>query len=205
VTRGRPAAKRVFDLAVAGAGLVILSPLLLLVAAAVKLGDGGPVFYRQARVGRGGRPFQMLKFRTMRVNADRDGLAITAAGDARITTVGRFLRKAKLDELPQFWNVLRNDMSIVGPRPEVPRYVDLYTPEQRRVLDLKPGITDEASVVFRDEEALLAKAGNTETYYIEYCLPRKIDLNLEYARRANVFRDALVIIRTVRSVWFRAG
>ena len=189
--------KRAVDLLLALLLLVLLAPVWLLVAAAVWLEDRGTVFYRQERVGRHGRLFRIWKFRTMRVNADRIGPLITAAGDPRITRVGRHLRKWKLDEVPQLLNVLVGEMSFVGPRPEVKRYVDLYTAEQRRVLELRPGITDEASIAFCDEEALLAAAPDRERFYLEHCIPRKIALNLVYAGRAGVIADFGVMFRTV--------
>lgn len=195
--------KRIFDVVFSVVGLMLLWPVFLLVALLVKLDDRGTVFYRQVRVGRWGREFRIVKFRTMREGADKAGPSITAARDVRITRVGHWLRKAKLDELPQLWNVLRADMSFVGPRPEVPKYVALYTPEQRKVLELIPGITDEASLEFRDEEELLAAAAAPGRYYVEYCIPRKIMLNLAYARRAGLLRDMGVILRTVCSVWLR--
>lgn len=190
-------AKRAFDLFFSVLGLLVLSPLLLLLALLVKLSDGGPVFYRQQRVGQGGRLFAILKFRSMVVNAEKMGLSVTKDGDPRITQIGRFLRKTKLDELPQLWNVLRGEMSFVGPRPEVPRYVAHYTAEQRRVLALKPGITDLATLEFRNEEELLRTAGDTEKFYLEYCVPRKIELNLAYARQANLWEDVKIILRTL--------
>ena len=192
--------KRCFDLLFSFLGLLFLSPVLLLVATAVKLGDGGPVFYRQERVGQGGCRFRIWKIRTMRVNADKLGPSITKNGDARITPVGRVLRKWKLDELPQFINVLWGDMSFVGPRPEVPRYVALYSDEQLRVLALRPGITDLATLEFRNEEELLAKAEDPEKYYREYCIPRKIELNLQYAARASLLTDLRLICATVVAI-----
>jgi lipopolysaccharide/colanic/teichoic acid biosynthesis glycosyltransferase len=191
-------AKRLFDIVLSFAGLLILSPLLLALALLVKLTDRGPVFYRQQRVGRGGALFWIWKYRSMVVNAEKLGLSVTSGDDPRITPVGRFLRRWKLDELPQLWNVLRGDMSFVGPRPEVPRYVALYTEAQREILRLKPGITDLATLAFRDEEDLLrAVKKDREKFYIEYCVPRKIELNLEYARRANLWRDIVIIVRTL--------
>lgn len=187
--------KRLFDLVFASAGLLLTWPLILAAFVAIKLDDGGPLFFRQTRVGRGGRPFQILKLRTMRPQAS--GPSITASGDPRVTRPGRWLRRTKLDELPQLWNVLVGEMSMVGPRPEVPRYVELYTPEQREVLRLRPGITDEASIEFRDEEKLLAAAPEPERFYIDHCIPRKIAINLAYARRASVARDCGVILRTM--------
>lgn len=196
-------AKRVFDVFFAMVGLILLWPLFLAVALLVKLDDRGPVFYRQVRVGRFGREFRIVKFRTMREGSDRAGPSITAARDPRVTRVGHWLRKAKLDELPQLCNVLRGEMSFVGPRPEVPKYVALYTEEQKKVLELRPGITDEASIEFRDEELLLATAPDPGKYYVEHCMPAKIALNLSYAAKANLFRDLHVIFRTICSVWLR--
>ncbi|MFO1449158.1 MAG: sugar transferase [Opitutaceae bacterium] len=196
-------AKRGFDLFLALVGLVLAAPLFLLVWFLIKLDDGGPLFFQQERVGRHGRLFRILKFRTMCVGAEKRGLSVTAAGDQRITRTGRGLRKTKLDEVPQLWNVLRGEMSFVGPRPEVPKYVALYSPEQRRVLDFRPGITDEASVAFREEEALLAAADDPERFYVQTCIPQKIALNLAYAEHASVWGDIGVIFRTVGAVWLR--
>ncbi len=193
--------KRAFDLCGALAGLVLTGPVFFVVWVMIKLDDGGPLFYRQTRVGQSGRLFRIVKFRTMNPGADKAGPSITASGDHRVTRAGRVLRKAKLDELPQLWNVLRGEMSLVGPRPEVPRYVELYTADQREVLRLKPGITDEASLAFRDEEQMLAQAGDAEKFYVERCMPEKIRLNLAYARSANLWRDCAVIGRTVWNVW----
>ena len=193
----RGVGKRVYDLFFAALGLSILAPLFLLLGLLVKWSDGGPVFYRQERVGLGGRRFRIWKFRTMVVDADRRGIPVTRDGDPRITRVGRFLRKTKLDELPQLWNVLVGEMSLVGPRPEVPRYVERYSEAQRAILSLKPGITDLATLRFRNEEDLLRGAEDTEAFYLEYCVPRKIELNLEYARQAGLWRDTMIILKTV--------
>ncbi len=196
--------KRLFDLFFSIAGLIVLGPVFLVLAIWVKVSDWGPVLFRQQRIGLDGRPFWILKFRSMVVNAAAAGPGITRKGDARITRVGRILRKAKLDELPQLWNVMVGEMSFVGPRPEVPEYVARYTAEQRRVLALKPGITDLATLEFRNEEELLQKeSGNGESrneldrFYLEYCVPRKIQLNLEYARRAGLLQDVLIILHTL--------
>jgi len=189
--------KRLFDIFFSTVGLLALSPILLLLGIAVKLDSRGPVLFRQRRIGQDGRPFDILKFRTMVVNAESLGLSVTRSGDRRVTRVGRYLRKYKLDELPQLWNVLNSEMSFVGPRPEVPRYVERYTAEQKRVLTLKPGITDRATLEFRNEEALLATAADTEKFYLEYCVPRKIELNLAYAGGANLWEDTKVILRTL--------
>jgi len=196
-----PLLKRSFDIAVSAAGLVLLLPLGLLLALGIRLSDGGPVFFAQTRIGRFGRPFRMWKFRSMVVDAERKGIGVTSGADRRITSIGRFLRKTKLDELPQLWNVLRGDMSFVGPRPELPRYVELYTPEQRRVLELRPGITDAATVAFRNEEELLRGADDVEAFYIRHCLPAKIELNLDYARRATFLRDLWILFQTLCPYW----
>jgi lipopolysaccharide/colanic/teichoic acid biosynthesis glycosyltransferase len=192
-----PAAKRVYDLFFSALGLLALSPLLLLIAILIKLSDGGGVFFRQQRVGQFGRPFWVWKFRTMVMNAEKAGLSVTRGGDPRITRVGKLLRRTKLDELPQLWNVLRGEMSFVGPRPEVPQYVERYTPEQRRILELKPGITDLSTLEFRREEELLSAAEDTEKYYLEHCVPKKIELSLQYSRDSNLWRDTQVILRTI--------
>jgi len=189
-------AKRLLDVAASAAGLLALSPLLLAVAVLVRR-DGGPAFFRQERVGRDGRPFRMWKFRTMVPNAERLGPQLTAAGDPRITPIGRWLRRTKLDELPQLANVLVGEMSLVGPRPEVARYVARYTPEQRAVLALVPGITDPASLHYRGEERLLAAAADPERLYVEQVMPDKIRRNLEYARTATVLGDVAVVLRTL--------
>ena len=191
--------KRAFDLAAAALGLVALSPVFAVVAVAVRR-DGGPAFFRHDRVGRGGRTFRMWKFRTMVSGAEHRGPALTVAGDARVTRVGAWLRRTKLDELPQLLNVLAGDMSVVGPRPEVPRYVALYTHEQRRVLDLLPGITDPASVRYRDEEHELAAAADPERFYVTHVMPEKIRLNLAHGREAGLLRDLAVIVRTLRAL-----
>ncbi len=191
--------KRLFDFWVSFFGLVLLSPFLLLCALLVKAFDRGPVFFVQERVGYNGESFRMFKFRTMRVN--NSGSAITIGSDQRITSIGRVLRRFKIDELPQLWNVLRGEMSFVGPRPEVRKYVEMYNSKQLEVLLLKPGITDLASFAFFDESDLLASAPNPEAFYIQEVMPEKIRINLEYADRANFFVDLYLILATVlRSV-----
>ncbi len=199
--RGSNRAKRLFDAGFAALGLCCLSPLFLLIGIAIKLSDGGPVFYRQQRIGQFGKPFLIWKFRTMMPGSDRRGPSITSQGDDRVTRIGGWLRRAKLDELPQLINVLAGEMSLVGPRPEVPRYVAAYTANQRRILRHQPGITDLASLCFRHEEALLQTNGNTEEFYLSYCVPRKLQLNQEYARKANLWTDAWIILRTVCPYW----
>lgn len=196
-----PALKRCFDLVMAGLGLLLLLPMGLLIALVIKLSDGGPVFYAQIRVGRFGRPFQIRKFRSMVRDADKVGLPVTKEGDPRITRIGRFLRRTKLDELPQLWNVLVGEMSFVGPRPEVSRYVEHYTPEQREILNYKPGITDIATLLFRNEETLLRGSHDVEQFYVQYCLPRKINLNRQYAKHASLARDFWIILQTLFPYW----
>ncbi len=193
--------KRLFDIVGATVGLVLLTPLGLLIALAIKLSDGGPIFYRQTRIGQFGKPFRIWKFRSMVLEADKLGLPLTPEADGRITWIGRFLRKTKLDELPQLWNVLAGEMSFVGPRPEVPRYVEQYRPEQRDILRYKPGITDVASMLFRNEQALLQGCTNVEDFYLRYCLPKKIELNREYARRASLAQDLWIILQTLCPYW----
>src|SRR6187402_1557711 len=194
-------AKRMYDLFFSFCGLLVLCPLFLLIAVLIRISDGGDVFYRQFRIGLLGRPFRICKFRTMISSAEQAGPAITKDGDVRVTWIGRILRKTKLDELPQLWNVLKGEMSLVGPRPEVPRYVERYTLEQREVLRCKPGITDLASLCFRDEEVLLGNANNLEAFYIRHCIPRKLRLNQEYAARANLLSDTWIILQTICPYW----
>ena len=188
---------RAFDLFMAGLGLLLLSPVLAVIALLIRLEDGGPVFFRQVRVGRGGRPFRIWKFRTMVVDADRLGRSITVGDDRRITRCGKWLRRWKLDELPQLINVVLGEMGFVGPRPEVPRYVDLYSPEQRRVLELRPGITDLASIAYRNESELLQEQEDPEAFYIDQVMPDKIRINLDYASRASLWRNIKVILATL--------
>ena len=192
-------AKRLFDLLFAIAALLLLSPLLLLLALAIRLDSPGPVFFRQERVGRLGVLFRIHKFRTMRVGAQAHGLAITVGQDARITRVGHWLRHYRLDELPQFVDVLLGRMSLVGPRPEVPRYVAHYPPALRaRVLAVRPGITDPASLAHINESALLAAAADPEREYIERILPAKLAMQAAYAESATLRSDLWVLGRTLR-------
>jgi lipopolysaccharide/colanic/teichoic acid biosynthesis glycosyltransferase len=190
-------AKRVFDLVCAAIGAVVLAPPLVVIAVLIKRGDGGPVFYRPIRVGHRGRRFRVWKFRTMRVGADREGIGLTVGEDDRVTDAGRSLRRYKLDELPQLFNVLAGEMSLVGPRPEDPRFVELYTPEQRQVLELVPGITDPASIRYADEGAMLGAAEDPEREYVERIMPEKIEINVAYAKRATVRSDLGVVVRTI--------
>ena len=193
--------KRLFDILCAAIGILVLLPVGLLIGLLVKLSDGGPVFYTQTRIGQFGRLFRMRKFRSMVVNADQVGPPVTQGQDRRITRLGRFLRKTKLDELPQLWNVLVGEMSFVGPRPEVPRYVERYSPEQREILRQKPGITDMATMLFRNEEALLRGTADVEQFYVRYCLPKKIELNRQYAERASLVQDIWIIVQTLCPYW----
>lgn len=196
--------KRLLDLVMSVPAIVVASPVIAVAAVAVKLDTRGPVLYRGWRVGRNGRPFQIVKLRSMVAGAESAGSAVTSAGDPRVTRVGRFLRRTKADELPQLWNVIRGDMSLVGPRPEHPDYVRLYTPEQRRVLNVRPGITSTTSLKFHDEERMLAEHGGPSVY-AESILPRKLAMDLEYVDDHSIGGDLRIIGRTfvfAVSRWF---
>lgn len=188
--------KRAFDIVMSWLGLLVLSPLFLILAVWIKLDSPGPVFYRQVRVGRYNRDFRIFKFRSMRVGADKGSLVTIGGRDPRITRSGYFIRKFKLDELPQLINVLVGDMSLVGPRPEVRHYVDYWTPEQMHVLDVSPGITDPASIKFRNENELMAQAEDPEKYYIEVIMQEKLKLYLEYVRSHSFWGDIKLIFKT---------
>lgn len=194
------AVRRTVDVVVALAGLIVLLPLLIGLAIWVLCDSRGPVFYRAVRVGRFGLPFRLYKFRTMIVNADRVGPGITTAQDKRITRSGRFLRRTKLDELPQLINVLKGDMSLVGPRPEDPRYVALYTGEQQPILAVRPGITSAASLTYRHEERLLS-GRDWEIQYIETVMPAKVALDLDYESHRTLWSDLRLVMRTVLSMF----
>lgn len=189
--------KRLFDISASFFGLLLLSPLFLVVALCVGLTGRGGVFYVQTRVGRYGRDFKLYKFRSMRTGSDTKGLLTVGGKDGRITPVGYFIRKYKIDELPQLFNVLKGDMSLVGPRPEVRKYVALYNSEQMRVLSARPGITDPASIKYRNENDLLAQADDPERFYVEKIMPDKLKINLEYMDNRSFFKDLSVIFRTV--------
>lgn len=193
--------KRVFDFVSSLLGLTVLSPLMISVAIAIRIFDGSPVFFRQERIGLRGEPFVLLKYRTMRLKADQEGPKITVSGDQRVTRVGNWLRKTKLDELPQLWNVVIGDMTLVGPRPEVREYVDLYTPDQRQVLELLPGITDPASLKYFDEDEVLSKQSEPLKYYVEKVMPDKIEINLRYAENATLLSDIRVALSTVTRIF----
>jgi lipopolysaccharide/colanic/teichoic acid biosynthesis glycosyltransferase len=189
--------KRSFDIGVAAIGLIVLLPLMLLVAVLIKCDSQGPVFFKQKRIGKDFRAFLIYKFRTMKENSEVSGPAITIGEDPRITRVGRFLRKTKLDELPQLMNVLKGDMSLVGPRPELPRFVELFRHEYAEILTVRPGITDLASLKYRDEAALLDTAQNPEEEYLTRVLPDKISLARDYLQRASFFFDLRLILKTI--------
>jgi lipopolysaccharide/colanic/teichoic acid biosynthesis glycosyltransferase len=192
--------KRVFDSVAALFGLLLLFPLMVVLALLVKLSSAGPIFYRQERVGQGGMVFRIAKFRSMFEDADRRGSTITSARDPRVTGVGRILRRFKLDELPQLWNVLKGEMSLVGPRPEVPEYVETYSGVQRRVLLVRPGITGPASIAYREEEELLGTQTDADRYYRDVVLPDKLSMNLEYLDRISFSYDLLLMLRTTSSI-----
>ena len=192
--------KRLFDITASGLGLLVLSPLFLVLALWIKLDSPGPVFYRQVRVGRGNKDFRLFKFRSMRVGSDKKGLITVGGHDPRVTRSGYYIRKYKLDELPQLINVFIGDMSLVGPRPEVRKYVDLYTPEQLRVLDVRPGITDMASIRYRNENELLEQAGDPEQYYRDVVMQDKLRINLEYIADHSFIKDLKIIFMTFKAV-----
>lgn len=188
--------KRLFDIIASGIGLILLSPLFVVLAIWIKLDSRGPVFYRQVRVGRYNKDFRIFKFRSMRLGSDKGSLVTIGGHDPRITRSGYFIRKYKFDELPQLINVFVGDMSLVGPRPEVRHYVDYWTPEQMHVLDVRPGITDPASIRFRNENELMAKADDPEKFYIEEVMQEKLRLYLEYVRHHSFIGDIGLIFKT---------
>lgn len=189
--------KRLFDIAASLVGLLFLSPLLLMVSIWIVLDSTGRVFYKQVRVGKDGRDFKLLKFRSMRIGADKLGLLTVGGCDSRITRSGYYIRKYKIDELPQLVNVLKGDMSLVGPRPEVRKYVDMYNSEQRMVLSVRPGITDIASIKYRNENDILHRQNDPERYYIEHIMPDKLKMNIEYIHKQTFARDIQTILKTI--------
>lgn len=197
-------AKRLFDLFFAILGLILLGPILLFVAILIKKEDGGPIFYRGVRVGLWGKLFRIFKFRSMVVNAEKIGASSTSDDDSRITKIGKSLRKFKLDELPQLINVFLGDMSFVGPRPEVQKFVDLYTEEEKAILNLRPGITDWASLWNADEGAILAGSPDPDRTYLEKIRPEKIRLQLKYARERSLWIDFIIILQTISKIIFRS-
>ena len=191
---------RFCDIVLSCLGLLLLSPLFVVVAVWIVFDNPGPVFYRQQRVGKDGKDFGLLKFRSMRIGADKESLITIGEHDSRITRAGYYIRKYKLDELPQLWNVLTGDMSLVGPRPEVRRYVDMYTDEQRQVLTVRPGITDYASIEYIDENRMLAQAEDPDRTYIEEILPAKIALNMRYIKHQTLGEYMKIIFLTLAKI-----
>jgi len=189
--------KRALDVIVAGVGLILLGPLFAVAAVLIKADSPGPVFFRQERIGRGFRPFQIYKFRTMVKDAPRKGGVLTVSGDSRITRIGEMLRQTKIDEVPQLINILRGDMSLVGPRPEVRQYVELFREQYETILAVRPGLTDLASIKYRDESAILARSENPEQEYIKGILPDKLRLGEEYVRRSSLVLDLTLIFKTI--------
>lgn len=192
--------KRTFDIVMSGLGLVCLSPLFLVLAVWIKCDSKGPVFYRQVRVGRNNKDFRLFKFRSMRPDSDKLGLITVGGHDPRVTRSGYYIRKYKLDEFPQLINVFKGDMSLVGPRPEVRKYVNMYTPEQMHVLDVRPGITSLASIRYRNENDILAEAEDPDRCYIEKIMPEKIAIDMEYVGKASLWTDIKLIFSTFREI-----
>jgi len=195
--------KRAFDIFIAAVSLMLLCPLLFAIAGMVVFGDGGSPFYRGWRVGLAGRPFRILKFRTMRPDAERSGVTSTANDDLRVTRIGAVLRRYKLDELPQLWNVLCGEMSLVGPRPEVQRFVDLYTEEEKAILTVRPGLTDWASLWNIDEGAILEGSADPDRAYCELIRPKKLRLQLAYVHQAGFWTDLGILFQTIGAVLLR--
>jgi lipopolysaccharide/colanic/teichoic acid biosynthesis glycosyltransferase len=191
---------RFFDILLSGLGLILFSPLFLILYIIIRFSSRGPGFYSQKRIGKNGKPFRLYKFRTMRTGSDHSRLITVGGKDSRITKAGYYIRKYKLDELPQLWNVFIGEMSLVGPRPEVEKYVRLYTPSQRVVLTVRPGITDYASIEFSDENVILGQAKNPEKMYIEQIMPRKIELNLKYINNMTLKEYFKIILLTFTKI-----
>jgi lipopolysaccharide/colanic/teichoic acid biosynthesis glycosyltransferase len=194
--------KRFFDLLFSSIGLLLLQPLFVVTAIMIKVDSTGPIFFRQERIGKNFRRFMIYKFRTMVVNAEEKGLRITSGGDRRVTKVGRILRKFKIDELPQLFNVLKGDMSLVGPRPEVEEYVTLYEEDYREILKRRPGITDVSSIIFREEEAVLKNQVDPEGYYKKILLPEKIRLTKEYIEKSSFLYDLKLVLNTLHRIFY---
>jgi lipopolysaccharide/colanic/teichoic acid biosynthesis glycosyltransferase len=195
--------KRIFDFIASLIGLILLSPFLVIIGVLVKISDKGPVFYRSKRVGQNFKPFYLLKFRTMVVNAEELGPSITKGGDQRITKIGKFLRKYKLDELPQLWNVVKGELSLVGPRPEVEKYISFYKDDYKEILKIRPGITDYAAIKFRNEEEILSQFEDVERAYIEQVLPEKIKLYKIYLKKVGFLTDLEIIFKTLWKIVFK--
>ncbi|MBL7893942.1 MAG: sugar transferase [Bacteroidia bacterium] len=192
--------KRLFDIICSLVGIIFLFPVFLIIVLAIVINSGFPIFYFQTRVGKNNRDFKLFKFRTMHTDADKKGLLTVGGRDPRVTPVGYYLRKFKLDELPQLFNVLFGSMSLVGPRPEVRKYVEMYNEEQKRVLEVKPGITDYASLEYINENELLAKSENPEQTYIQEIMPAKLKLNMRYKEETGLLTDLTIITRTVQKI-----
>jgi lipopolysaccharide/colanic/teichoic acid biosynthesis glycosyltransferase len=197
-----PYGKRAMDALFSFLGLILLLPLFAFITSCIKLNSPGPVFFRQVRIGRNGHPFRIVKFRSMVVDAPEASLGITVSGDRRITPVGRMIRRYKIDEIPQLWNVLRGELSLVGPRPELPIYVALYTQDQRRVLFVRPGITDPASLAYRNEEEILAAYADPDQFYVRQILPDKLARNMNYLRQMSFRNDLKIILLSIASSLF---
>ncbi|HEY8365764.1 MAG TPA: sugar transferase [Bacteroidia bacterium] len=193
--------KRLFDIVSSLLVLIIFSPVFLIISLIIAIGSKGGVFYKQERIGRNGKPFLLYKFRSMRPNSDKASLITVGGRDSRITREGYFLRKYKLDELPQLINILKGEMSVVGPRPEVKKYVDLYTEEQRKVLSVRPGLTDWASLYYIDENELLGKSSDPEKTYIDEIMPAKLELNMKYIQEAGLLTDLEIIFKTIFKIF----
>jgi lipopolysaccharide/colanic/teichoic acid biosynthesis glycosyltransferase len=192
--------KRKADITLSLLGLILLSPLFLIIALLILADSGRPVFYRQTRTGKGGIPFNILKFRTMIVNADKSSLLTIGLHDNRITRVGYYLRKYKIDEFPQLINVLKGEMSLVGPRPEVTKYTQLYTQQQKEALSVRPGITDPASILLKDENEMIAASPDPEKFYIEKLIPEKVSINIQYIERMSLKNDLRIIVKTLFAI-----
>ena len=192
--------KRILDILLSTISLAIIWPFLIFIGILIRVDSSGPIFYRQNRVGLHGTPFRIFKFRTMVIDADKKGLSITTGQDPRITRIGRVLRKTKVDELPQLINIIKGEMSFVGPRPEVPRYANMYSSYQKQVLLVRPGITDYASIVYRNENEMLDKVAEPEDKYINDIMPSKIELNLKYIREISLITDIKIIFQTLAVV-----
>jgi lipopolysaccharide/colanic/teichoic acid biosynthesis glycosyltransferase len=193
--------KRIFDFTLSLIAIIILLPLFILIALLIVLTSKGGPFYLQTRIGKGGKPFKIIKFRTMYKDSDKKGLLTVGKKDPRVTHIGHFLRKTKLDELPQLFNILFGHMSFVGPRPEVPKYVNLYNERQRQVLSVRPGLTDYASLEYINESEILAQAENPELYYIEHVMPAKLELNLKYIQDQSFTTDLIIIFKTIARIF----
>ena len=192
--------KRIFDIFFSFLGLLILVPFLIMISIMIAIDSAGGVFYKQSRVGKDNIDFYLFKFRSMQTGAEKKGLLTVGGRDSRITRIGYFMRKYKIDELPQLLNVFLGDMSLVGPRPEVRKYVDLYNEQQKKVLTLKPGITDYASIDYSDENELLGKAENPEQVYIDEIMPAKLKLNMKYIAEQGIITDLKIIFKTIRKI-----